>query len=165
MAPQQIISQSHFLSLLEAQYVNSPLSPVGNPARWALVNTIIALAVRFKTAPGSQGAIADITRAFYQNATRVVPELILQESNLLSVQALLAMSLFAWTVKDLRAFVMFGTNASRLLELLSLTGLTPDLVSDLVEPEEYEMVLRTVNIFDKSIPGVLWDEAALYEVS
>jgi hypothetical protein len=163
IAPQQLLSQSHFLSLLEAQYATSPLSPADNPARWALVNTIIALAVRFKTAPGLEAALADIMQAFYQNATRVLPELILQEPNLLSVQALLAMSLFAWNVMDMKAFVMLGTNASRLLKLLGLRRLTPDRVVDLGDMEKYEMVFRTVGMFDKSISEFLGTEAALLE--
>jgi hypothetical protein len=159
----QFLSQSHFMSLLEAQYASSPLSPAGNPARWALVNTIIALAVRFKTAPGSGTALAEISQAFYQNATRVLPELFLQEHNLLSVQALLAMALFASNMRDMRAFVIFGTNASRLLELLGLKRLRPDRVVDMGDMEEYEMVFRTVDMFDRVISEFLGTEAGLQE--
>lgn len=152
------MSQSHFLTLLEAQYATSPLSPADNPARWALINAIIALAVRFKTARGSEAALADIMLAFYQNATRVLPEIMLQGPNLLSVQALLAMSMFCWNMGDMRAFVMLGTNASRLLELLGLSRLGSDRVVDLRDKEEYEMVNKSVNMFDKSISEFLSPE-------
>jgi hypothetical protein len=162
IASQQLLSQSHFLSLLEAQYATSPISPADNPARWALVNAIIALAVRFKTALGAEAALADIVQAFYQNATGVLPELILQEPNLLSVQALLAMSLFSWNVGYIRAFVMLGSNASRLLGLLDFRRVRPDHVVDLKDREEYEMVSKTVNMFDKSISEFLSTEAALH---
>lgn len=161
IASQQLLSQSHFLSLLEAQYAISPLSPADNPARWALINAIIAIAVRFKTAPGSEAALADIVQAFYRNATRVLPELILQEPNLLSVQALLAMSLFSWNVGDMRAFIMLGSNASKLLGLLDLRRVRPGHVADLRDGEEYEMVFKTVNMFNKSISEFLSARAAL----
>ncbi len=160
LVSQQLLSQSHFLSLLEAQYATSPLSPADNPARWALVNTIIALAVRFKTAPGAETALADVVQAFYQNATKVLPELMLREPNLLSVQALLAMSLFAWNVGDMTAYVMLGTNASRLMELFGLKRSGPDQLVDLGSVEEYEMVLKTVDMFNKSISEFLYVEAS-----
>lgn len=156
-ASQQLLSQSHFLSPLEAQYAISPVSPSGYFTRWALVNTIIALAVRFKTAPGSEAAVSDITQAFYQNAAKVLPKLILQDPSLLSLQALLAMSLFAW---EAMAFVMLGTNASRMLELLSLSMSRQDPVVVLEDMEEYEMVFRTLNMVDKVILEFLNTEAA-----
>jgi len=158
-APHQILSKSHFLSLLEAQYATGVLYSADNPARWAIVNAIIALAVRFKTASGSEAALSDITQAFYQNSIKVLPELILQEPKLVSVQALLSMALFAWNVIDIRAFVMLATNASKLLELSSLR---PDLEIGLEEMDEYGMVFRTIDMFNKTIVDLPSMDLALH---
>jgi hypothetical protein len=126
MAEHQLLDLSDFLMLLEDQYAASSLDPADDPARWAVINAIVALGVRFKTAPGSETAFSDITHGFYQNATRVVPELILQDPSLLSIQALLAMAMLARHIPDIRAFIMLATNASRQLELLSLSPLLVD---------------------------------------
>lgn len=113
MAEHQLMDLSTFVKLLDAQYAASSVGSGGNPARWTMVNAVIALAIRFKTAPGSEAALSDITHGFYQNATRVLPELILQDTCLLSVQALLTMAMFAQCIPDIRASIMLATNASR----------------------------------------------------
>jgi hypothetical protein len=78
MEGHQLIPLSHFMTHFDAQYAASSLDPAGNPARWAVVNTIVALGIQSKTASGSEAAFFDITNGFYQNATKVVSELILQ---------------------------------------------------------------------------------------
>jgi hypothetical protein len=85
IAEHQHIHLSHFMTHLDAQYEASSFDPAGNSARWAIVNAMLALGVRSKTAPGSEAALFDITHGFYQNATKVVPELILEDPCLLSI--------------------------------------------------------------------------------
>ncbi|PVH76355.1 hypothetical protein DL98DRAFT_393911, partial [Cadophora sp. DSE1049] len=118
-AEHQFIDFSTFMRLLETQYASSSRDPSKCPARWAVVNAILALGVRFKTAAGSEAAMGDVVKGFYNNGIAVLPELMLREPSLLAVQALLAMAMFARGVPDLQAFVMLVTNASRLLQLLS----------------------------------------------
>ena len=114
MSEHQLLSLTDFTILLEAQYAASSTDPAGNPARRALLNAIIALAARQKTDAG----LSDIPRIFYQNATAALPELILQEPSVLSVQALLAMAIYARNFSDSQAFVMSVANSSRQLETL-----------------------------------------------
>jgi hypothetical protein len=163
MVEYQLLDLSNFVDLLDAQYAASSLGPAGNPARWAVVNPIVALAVRAKTAPGSEDALFDITYGFYQNATRVLPELILQSPCLLAIQALLAMAMFARCIPDIRAFIMLATNASRQLELLTLSLLSTAPAIDMREAKQYEEVYRTSNIFDKNVSEFLNTEAALHQ--
>ncbi|AEO70702.1 glycoside hydrolase family 71 protein [Thermothielavioides terrestris NRRL 8126] len=118
MAEHQLLDLATFVPLLDAQLAAGPAEPAGNPARWALVNAVIALALRAKMAPGAEAELSIYQRAFYRNATTVMSELILQEPGLLSVQALLAMAMFARATSDTRAFAMLVTSALRQLELL-----------------------------------------------
>ncbi|CZR55477.1 uncharacterized protein PAC_05365 [Phialocephala subalpina] len=161
MAEHRLLDQTNFVMLLDAQYAASSLDPADDSARWALVNAIIALAVRFKTASGSEKALFDIPHGFFQNVTRVVPELILQEPSLLVIQALLAMAMFARCIADVQAFIMLATNASRQLELLGRFSM--DRVIDMREIEQYEQVYKAANMFDKTIAGILSTGAALPE--
>lgn len=155
MAEHPLMDLSTFVKLLDAQYTANSIDSDDNPARWAMVNAVTALAIRFKTAPGSEDALSDITHGLYQNATRVLPDLILQGPCLLSVQALLTMAMFARCVSDIRAFIMSATNASRQLELLTLNLLSTEQAIDMEEAQQYETVYRTVNTFDVLVLGIL----------
>ncbi|KAF8848953.1 hypothetical protein BDZ45DRAFT_697990 [Acephala macrosclerotiorum] len=161
MAEHQLLDLSNFVMLLDAQYTASAFDPADNPARWALVNAIIALGVRFKTAAGSENALSNITHSFYQNAIKVLPDLVLQGPTLLSIQALLAIAMFARCISDIQAFIMLATNASRQLE--SWGRFSMDRVIDTRDIEQYEHVYKTANMFDKIIAGVLSTETALPE--
>ncbi|KAG9249459.1 uncharacterized protein F5Z01DRAFT_496139 [Emericellopsis atlantica] len=118
MSEYQIIDKPKFVALLEAQYALSLVDHAGDPARWAMVNAILALALRVKIAPGSEQTLRAFPCSFYRNAVAVLPELILQRSNLLAVQALQAMAVYARETQDYQAFAMLASNALHLLELL-----------------------------------------------
>jgi hypothetical protein len=118
MAKHQLITQPSFMALLEEQYRASSVGAADSPARWALVNAVLGLAHWFKTSPTAGRNMFEYPRAFYRNATAVLSELILKTPSLLSIQALLAMAMFAETSSDTASFVMLTTNASRQLELL-----------------------------------------------
>ena len=120
MAGNQILSLKNFMVLLDSQYEASKIDPAGNPARWALINAMLARATRLKIASGSESAILSISHALYQNATAVMPDLILVEPSLVIVQALLGMAIFAVEVADTQAFIMLTTNTLRQLQLLEM---------------------------------------------
>lgn len=120
MTEYQVIELSSVLLLLEEQYEVSIVGPANHYPRWALVNAVIAIALRAKIAPGAEPELSTYPRAFYLNATTVLPDLILQQPSLLSVQALLAIAIFAREVPGTHAFVTLATNALRQLELLML---------------------------------------------
>ncbi|EHK50852.1 hypothetical protein TRIATDRAFT_94120 [Trichoderma atroviride IMI 206040] len=119
MEDRQLLDLAGFTALLSDQYIASSTGPAGNFARWAIVNAMTALALRFKAAPGSEADLSSIPLAFYHNATAVIHQLILQEPSLLSIQALLAMAMFVEDTPESTAFIMLGTNASRQLELFN----------------------------------------------
>jgi hypothetical protein len=129
MAEHPLLDLPQLVTLVEEQYAASLTEPADNPARWALVNAVFALALRFKIAPGAEGELSTFPRAFYRNAVTVLPELILQDPSLLSVQALVAMAMFAQAC-DSRSFAMLMANASRELELLRRAQGQLDVMSE-----------------------------------
>ncbi|OIW33435.1 hypothetical protein CONLIGDRAFT_677223 [Coniochaeta ligniaria NRRL 30616] len=126
MVEYQVLEQTEFMKLLEAQYAVSSTEPAAGFARWAIVNTITALAIRVKTAPGSETDFSHIADTLYRNATIVLPELILQDPCELSIQALLTMAMFAGGIPDAKACMMLASNASRHMDLVTLTSPASD---------------------------------------
>jgi hypothetical protein len=122
MDEHQVLEQTEFMTLIEAQYAASSTEPAGSFARWAIINAITALAVRTRTAPGSETEFCQMADTLYQNATIVLPEIILQDPCELSIQALLAMAIFADSTRDAKACIMLATNAARQLDLVTTTS-------------------------------------------
>lgn len=105
--------------LIAEQHAVSSTSPAGNPARWAIINTCIAMGVRFKMTAGSENEFDCVVEAYYRNAVLVLPDLILQPANKEAIQALLFMAVFAEGALDHRSYVMLVTNAVRQIEFLA----------------------------------------------
>jgi len=132
-AEQQAISSTH---------------PAGNPARWAILSTWIAIAMRFRTALESKGEFDNVINSYYHNAVLVLPDLILQPSTLETIQALLFMAVYADVMEDYRSFVMLVTNATRQIELLAPRL---SIVSDKCERESYQRLLSFARLQDKKV--------------
>ncbi|KAH7129864.1 hypothetical protein B0J13DRAFT_563440 [Dactylonectria estremocensis] len=158
MADHQLLDLSHFLILLDSQYTASSIEPAEDPARWATVNAFMALAVRHKTAPGSEAELSGIAHGFYQNAVVVLPELILKEPSLLSLQALLSMAMFAEATSDTRASLMLRANASLQLESIRSEWLISNTFADLEENQQYTRVSQVASMLDE-------DNSAGFETS
>ncbi|KAI0469735.1 hypothetical protein GGR56DRAFT_662094 [Xylariaceae sp. FL0804] len=148
MAEHKLMTQDDFLILVDAQYAAGASNPGEDPARWAVANAVIALALKYKIAPGSEAEMSPIAQSFYQNATSVTHRLILGEPSILSVQALLAMAMFAKGIPDVESFIMLVTNATRLLQLARLRG---GLGVDGNVVEQNEHVFEVANAFDRLI--------------
>lgn len=130
------------------QQAASSTHPVGNPARWAILSTWIAIGMRFNTALGSEDEFNQVIKSYYRNAVLVLPDLILEPANMETIQALLLMAVFADTMEDHRSFVMLVTNAARQIELLSLrlSG-----VSDRCERESFQRLLSFARLQDRKV--------------
>ncbi len=150
MSDYRLLDFPSFMTFHDAQHAASVVEPAGDPARWAVVNAIIALAVRAKMAPGSETELSDIPQALYQNALTVTPELIyINSPSLLSVTALLAMAMFARGIPGTQAFVMLITNASRQLELLRLSGFFAGQAIDI--EESYRRLHKIASTFEETL--------------
>ena len=130
------------------QQAASSTHPAGNPARWAILSTWIAMGIRFNTALGSEDEFSDVIKSYYRNAVLVLPDLILQSANMESIQALLLMAVFADNMEDHRSFVMLVTNAARQIELLAprLHG-----ALDRCERESYQRLLSFARLQDSKV--------------
>lgn len=109
---------SGMLALLDAQYGAFGTAPPAIPSpesapAFALVNTVVALAIRHKMAAGAESHISGIAAAYYRNATLVTHHLILQTPTAQSVQALRAMAAFAGGTPDPPAQAMLLANAEQ----------------------------------------------------
>jgi Fungal specific transcription factor domain len=126
----------------------SKTHPGGNPARWAIINTWIAMAVRCKTTPGSDDELDCVIKAYYRNAVLVLSDLILQPANKETIQALLFMAVYAEASMDYRSYVMLVTNAVRQIEFLA-----PRLseVSDRCEVESCRHSLSFARLHDMKV--------------
>ncbi|KAI1752929.1 hypothetical protein F4782DRAFT_106578 [Xylaria castorea] len=138
----QFISLENFMKLLEAQYADNTTGPGEDAARWAVVNGVIALAGRFKTAAGSEAEMSPITLSFYRNASLVIHQLILHKPSLLSIQALLSMAVFARGIPDMEAFIMLAKNAFNQLEILQRTWSMGNSLFFMSGKEELAQVYR-----------------------
>lgn len=114
----QLFELSYVLKLLKAQYAISDCDPAGSPSRWAVVNATVALAVRFKTAPGAEDEIAPIASAYFDNATAVMYDLIQSSPAITSIQALLCMALFIEHEPQNVTFALLLSSVARQLQLL-----------------------------------------------
>jgi hypothetical protein len=130
------------------QQAASSTHPVGNPARWAILSTWIAMGMRFRTALGSEDEFSQVIKSYYRNAVLVLPDIILEPANMETIQALLLMAVFADAMEDHRSFVMLVTNATRQIELLALrlSG-----VSDRCERESFQRLLCFARAQDRKI--------------
>ncbi|KAI1743760.1 hypothetical protein F4680DRAFT_407407 [Xylaria scruposa] len=138
----QFISLESFIGLLDAQYADDTTGPGDDAARWAVVNSVIALAGRFKTAAGSEADMSPITLGFYRNASLVIHQLILHKPTLLSIQALLSMAMFARGIPDVEAFIMLAKNAFNQLDILQQTWSLGNSVFPMSGEKEIAQVYR-----------------------
>jgi len=136
------------IKLNAEQQAASSAHPAGDPARWAILSTWIAVGMRFRTAPGSEDGFNHVIKSYYRNATLVLPDLILQPASMETIQALLLMAVYADITEDHRSFVMLVTNATRQIELLALRLSS---VSDRSEREPYQRLLSFAQLQDKKI--------------
>ena len=148
MAQHQLLSLSSFMVLLESQYKEGLTGPAGHPARWAMVNAVLALGIRLKTAQGFERDILPVAQAFFENATAMTHKLILNRPTLLSIQALLAMALYAEKSADRHTFATLARNASCQLHIFSHT-LSTSVGDELTA--DFQHVCGTVHRFNEII--------------
>ncbi|EPE09236.1 hypothetical protein F503_07012 [Ophiostoma piceae UAMH 11346] len=71
------------------------LRPGSRPDWWALANAVVAVAIHYKTAEGSESQIAGIASAYFDNAMAVLPRMMQMQTPPLFGPALQAMEAYA----------------------------------------------------------------------
>ncbi|GAP90859.2 putative glycoside hydrolase family 71 protein [Rosellinia necatrix] len=154
------ISRASLMGHLGLQYAHPVITPGAGTARWALVNSVLALAGRFKTAPGFEHCLDPITMSSYENATAVVPDLVRGAPSLLSVQALLGVALFARGIPDARMFVALVVNASVQLRALDQTRPWAGPMVSPATKEEYRRVYQFANRVSEEARSLMTGDAS-----
>lgn len=143
-----IFNLSTLKRLNAEQQAVSSTHPAGRPARWAILSTWIAMAMRFRTVPGSEDEFGHVIKSYYRNAVLALPDLILGLASVDTIQALLFMAAFADGMNDYRSSVMLLTNATRQIELLAM-GLSG--LSDGSERESSQRLLSFARLQDREV--------------
>jgi hypothetical protein len=151
MAKYPFMSLPDLVGLLDAQYAVSTTDAADDPARWAVINAVVALAVRFKTAAGSEDDISPIAQSFYNNAAMVYPQLIHPTPSMLSIQALLAMAVFARGIPDAQTLILLVNQASCQLEVLDSSKTPWNSMSHVNEHHQYEQIQRVVKTLTQEV--------------
>ncbi|EXJ87194.1 hypothetical protein A1O3_04153 [Capronia epimyces CBS 606.96] len=123
-----LFSQPAFMALVERQYTATPCDSVG---WWASLNIVLAIIVMLQALNNAPPAMMERSRDYFRNALAVLTELTIRSTDLLGVQALLAMALLMQGTPDPRPVAFFVASAMRLSHTLglhkreSLYGLDP----------------------------------------
>ncbi|CAK7236154.1 hypothetical protein SEUCBS140593_009523 [Sporothrix eucalyptigena] len=111
-----LCSLDELLTLLDTQYDTSGTSFVAI-AGSALIQVVVALAIRQKMAAGAESHISGISHAYYRNACLLMGDLVLVAPSQHTVQALKAMAAFAGGTPDRHAEAMLLMNAEYIEKL------------------------------------------------
>lgn len=109
------------LGLVGEQYAIAGSEVCGDsPARWAIVNCLVATAMLHKVTNDYLGSVAHLSWGFFKNAFAMFPELITQGDDIMTCEALLAMALFTRTSADARTTTQLVSAACRVVHSLGL---------------------------------------------
>lgn len=122
LVPQNLLfSLDDVLNLVNQQFAVAGTDSCGeSPARWAIVNALVASSVLHKVTNDYLNSSSHIAWDFFKNAFAMFSEIMAQGDDILSCQALLAMALFTRGTADARTTTQLVAAASRLVCSLGL---------------------------------------------
>ncbi|KAJ5209461.1 C6 transcription factor [Penicillium cf. viridicatum] len=89
-------------SLIEEHYADPHSSPSKQPARWAMINSALAVAIQWRSAPDSQNEMTKLSWGFFKNAFSMFSPIAIRGADVLALEALLAMAFFLQGFSDTR---------------------------------------------------------------
>lgn len=137
-----------FLYLIDHQYSDEPYEGSG---WWASINIALATAYRIRAATGSLRSEEASQHAweYFKNAMAVSSELIVRNTDLLSVQALLGLALFLRGTSNPQAGFAFTSAAMRLAHTIGLHKSGRAFTFNPVESEQRNRVFWIAYLLDK----------------
>ncbi|OHF02145.1 fungal specific transcription factor domain-containing protein [Colletotrichum orchidophilum] len=115
------IARETFMELTEKQYgVTANANDCDASARRAIANALFGAALRWRAANDSFDHFGGLSWAFYKNAYAIFPELILQGTNVLACEAMLAMATFSLGTADARTTAQLASAAARTAQIIGL---------------------------------------------
>ena len=134
------------ISHAEAQISESLESPSTNMSRWALVSSLLALALRVKVADGSEDDFKHIISAYYHSSTKAIDQAFLEQPSCLSVQALMVTSMAAKLEPDTQVAAALAAKAIKQADML-MTKVSININNvDFTELERVRRVHRSARL-------------------
>lgn len=121
------------------------------PFRWAVVNSLFATAVLYKTYNGSLVSMSKTAWAYFKNAFAIFPDLILREPSVLTCEALLAMCFFLLHSADDQTTAHLAAAAARVVHGLGMHRVEYYCLMDTVEAERHRRVFWMTYILNVEI--------------
>ncbi|EEA21978.1 conserved hypothetical protein [Talaromyces marneffei ATCC 18224] len=144
-----IIHEKTFMDMVEWQYTQQKCTDVG---RWASINALLALSFRYRDDRGPRPE-KDAERAwlYWKNAAAVYTELSLRPNDILGIQALLVMAIFARVNGHLQLAIPLITAAMKSAQALGLhrRNLNPNISAS--ELETRKRVWWCIFVMDQGI--------------
>ncbi|OLN87830.1 Transcriptional activator protein acu-15-like protein 1 [Colletotrichum chlorophyti] len=114
------MNRASFFELVNEQYAIGPEKTDDNPARWAIINALLAAAMRYRMANDSVTFMAPLYWGYFKNAFAIFAELVVRGKSLLDCEALLAMATFSLGTADAQTTSQLASAAARAAQILGL---------------------------------------------
>jgi hypothetical protein len=121
-----------------------------DPAWWACLNTVIAIAIQLKAINSAFRKVSEFSWGFFKNAFSVFEELASTDPSILAIQATLAMATFMSGTTDLRTTVLLTSTAIRMIQIIGLHRENADDKLSALEAEQRRRIFWIAYLLDTS---------------
>ncbi|KAM3516614.1 hypothetical protein NHJ13051_009743 [Beauveria bassiana] len=138
------------LRVLDEQYAAGPADCHDNPARWATINAIFAIALQWKTADSALNEMFSMSWAHFKNAFSIFPELVTRAPDLETCRAILIMAIFMLGTADVRTAHSLLTSAIHSSQVIGLHRKDLHLGLSPTDAEQRERVYWTTYLLSSN---------------
>ncbi|KAK7948519.1 uncharacterized protein PG986_009405 [Apiospora aurea] len=146
-----LFNAQYVRAMIDGQFDAGPGDCHTNPARWATINTLLAMATQWKAANPLAKDVFPISWTYLKNAYSVVPELNLQSTNIQACEALLIMVLFMRRTADTRTSVILLSVVTTMANFLGLQCKGPCLTADSRDSEQRNRIFWMIRILNNQV--------------
>jgi hypothetical protein len=136
--------------ILDEQYAAGLANCHNNPARWATINAMLAVAVQWKAADSALNEMFPMSWTYFKNAFSIFPELVTRAPDLETCRATLIMAIFMHGTADVRTAHSLLTSAIHLSQVIGLHRKDSHLILSLADAEQRERVFWTTYILSSN---------------
>ncbi|KIW09820.1 hypothetical protein PV08_11921 [Exophiala spinifera] len=139
------------IQLLDEEYASDGSSIHKSPARWGLLNSALAIAIQSKAAEDSYSGMIDLSWHFFKTSFGVFPAIAARGTDIVALEALLAMALFMQGSSDARTTSLLVSEAARLSTTLGFHRSSFYMGMDHITAERHKRAFWIAYILDKDI--------------
>ncbi|KAK8038939.1 fungal-specific transcription factor domain-containing protein [Apiospora rasikravindrae] len=134
--------------MIDEQFNVGPEDCHANPARWATINTLLAMATQWKAANPLAKDVFPISWTYLKNAYSVVPELNLQATSIQACEALLIMVLVMRLTADARSSAILLSVVTTMANVLGLGCKDSCLAADSRDMDQHNRMFWMIRILN-----------------